>query len=153
MLCDVFLFRTSIVPEEEKKSERFSPQFDTYLSQSHFSKEIDILGSSSLYSTTISQSRSRLTSSMEEGEPSSVKDSEAVIFADKDSRISSCEASGNLDPLKENTMLVDKPVLGACEQVHITDLPCALCKQLLYRPLVLNCGHGKYLTFSVILNI
>ncbi|KAM7461923.1 hypothetical protein LguiA_030044 [Lonicera macranthoides] len=133
--------RETQVIEEEKKSERFSPQFDTYLSQSHFSKEIDILGSFSLYSTTISQSRSRLTSSMEEGEPSLVKDSEAFIFADKDSRTSSCETSGNLDPLKENTVLVDKPVLGACEQVHITDLPCPLCKQLLYRPLVLNCGH------------
>lgn len=28
-------------------------------------------------------------------------------------------------------------------KVLVTDLECDVCKQLLYRPIVLNCGHGK----------
>lgn len=28
-------------------------------------------------------------------------------------------------------------------ELLVTDLQCAVCKQLLYRPIVLNCGHGK----------
>jgi hypothetical protein len=30
---------------------------------------------------------------------------------------------------------------GSCEQVSVADLSCVSCKQLLFRPVVLNCGH------------
>ncbi|KAK3013429.1 hypothetical protein RJ639_010241 [Escallonia herrerae] len=32
---------------------------------------------------------------------------------------------------------------GSCKQVSVGDVLCASCKQLLFRPVVLNCGHGE----------
>lgn len=29
------------------------------------------------------------------------------------------------------------------KKVKVEDVSCALCKELLYQPAVLNCGHGK----------
>lgn len=29
------------------------------------------------------------------------------------------------------------------KNVAVNDLLCGICKELLYRPVVLNCGHGK----------
>lgn len=31
---------------------------------------------------------------------------------------------------------------GNCKQISVEDVLCAACKQLLFRPVVLNCGHG-----------
>lgn len=41
------------------------------------------------------------------------------------------EVNGNVS-LKENTS----------KQVSVSDMLCLACKQLLFRPVVLNCGHG-----------
>jgi hypothetical protein len=29
-----------------------------------------------------------------------------------------------------------------CKQITVADVLCAACKQLLFRPVALNCGHG-----------
>lgn len=31
-----------------------------------------------------------------------------------------------------------------CHQISVCDVLCTLCKELLFRPIVLNCGHGTY---------
>ena len=33
-----------------------------------------------------------------------------------------------------------------CKQVSVADVLCLECKQLLFRPVVLNCGHGRLFT-------
>jgi hypothetical protein len=126
------------IAELEKKTGSFSPQFEFHLSQSHSSKELGVSCSSS-------QSQLSLPSSMGEGEPSSsVKDSSAAISADKTSTNTlpnlSCEARESMG-LAENSLPENISVLRSCEQVHIADVLCGLCKELLYKPLVLNCGH------------
>ncbi|KAG1353991.1 putative E3 ubiquitin-protein ligase PRT1 [Cocos nucifera] len=41
---------------------------------------------------------------------------------------------------------------GICKQISVDDVMCALCKELLYHPIVLNCGHVfcEYCLFSII---
>ncbi|CAI9762775.1 unnamed protein product [Fraxinus pennsylvanica] len=43
---------------------------------------------------------------------------------------------------KGDGMVKSEVTNEACKQVSMTDLQCSLCKQLLCRPIVLNCGHG-----------
>ena len=40
----------------------------------------------------------------------------------------------------------------SCKQVTISDVTCAACKQLFYRPVVLNCGHGMDLCLDSFVN-
>lgn len=47
-------------------------------------------------------------------------------------------SSGSQNTSKKNDSKVE-----LTNKVLVTDLQCVVCKQLLYRPLVLNCGHGK----------
>lgn len=42
------------------------------------------------------------------------------------------------DELPEN-----RPQDGVCEQISVADAQCAGCRDLLFRPAVLNCGHGE----------
>lgn len=35
-----------------------------------------------------------------------------------------------------------------CKKVSVADVLCMECKQLLFRPVVLNCGHGRLLSYS-----
>ncbi|GJT39738.1 hypothetical protein Tco_0939603 [Tanacetum coccineum] len=64
-----------------------------------------------------------------------------------------CAVSESLEPPPDNICTKNKEVNENCssgsdhkedcyKQVNITDLLCAICKELLCRPVVLNCGHG-----------
>lgn len=33
---------------------------------------------------------------------------------------------------------------GIWKRISVNDVLCALCKELLYQPVVLNCGHGEF---------
>ncbi|XP_059651844.1 E3 ubiquitin-protein ligase PRT1 [Cornus florida] len=133
------------VREEEKKSESFSPQFDDYLAVSHTTNESDIVSGFSPHSTT-SQNKLYLESrSSVEGESSSIKDLPEVVMSHDDKTMtipitSSYKATRDVTT-QGNSMLEKKSARGSINQVLITDLLCAACKQLLCRPVVLNCGH------------
>ncbi|KAA8548427.1 hypothetical protein F0562_000111 [Nyssa sinensis] len=115
------------VREEEKETGSFSPLFDDYLSASHPSEESDKVGTLSPQSTTSSENKLHLRShSSGEGEPSLTKNSSDISVPDKDCK---------------NGMPGNK-VRGACNKELINDLLCAICKKLLCRPVVLNCGHA-----------
>uniref|UniRef100_A0A5B6YGM1 Putative E3 ubiquitin-protein ligase PRT1 n=1 Tax=Davidia involucrata TaxID=16924 RepID=A0A5B6YGM1_DAVIN len=134
------------VREEEEEIGFFSPQFDDFLSASHPSKESDQVDAFSSHSTMVSENQLYLKScSSGEGEPSLTKDSSNITVPDKDNTMSTpttstCETTRNVTA-HENGMLGNKLVRGSCSQVLITDLLCAICKKLLCRPVVLNCGH------------
>ncbi|XP_010920334.1 E3 ubiquitin-protein ligase PRT1 isoform X2 [Elaeis guineensis] len=59
------------------------------------------------------------------------------------------EADKNNDSLKARKSTASKgPTFpenglenGICKRISVNDVLCALCKELLYRPVVLNCGH------------
>ncbi|CAK9151510.1 unnamed protein product [Ilex paraguariensis] len=130
------------VPEEEKKSGSFSPQFDDYLSASSFGTELDNKDASSPHSTTSLHERWHLEYGSCEGKTSLIKSSSEINRPDKENTTttSSYQAMGDVVG-QEISMPGDKIAHGTCQRVFITDLLCALCKQLLCRPVVLNCGH------------
>ena len=60
------------------------------------------------------------------------------------------EAYANTEVLMSNLQVQDDGigtlVENYCKQVSIADVLCLECKQLLFRPVVLNCGHGRLFT-------
>lgn len=51
------------------------------------------------------------------------------------------------DSVEENNLPEDKSNRN-CKQVSIADVQCSTCKQLLFHPVVLNCGHGILFHFN-----
>lgn len=104
------------------------------------SKEIYIPGGSSMHSVTTSFSKNH-----------SLKDS--FEADDKSLSTPTSGTSSSADSINvisdEKNMIENRHANRCCSEVLITDLLCTVCKQLLYRPVVLNCGHGNKL---VILN-
>ncbi|CAI9288361.1 unnamed protein product [Lactuca saligna] len=46
-----------------------------------------------------------------------------------------------INPSTEEKKSVDGSSAGNCQQVTVADMLCSACKQLLFRPVALNCGH------------
>lgn len=64
---------------------------------------------------------------------------------------SSSEDNLLISPSTEEKKSVDGCSAGNCKQVTVADMLCSECKQLLFRPVALNCGHGMLtLSFSII---
>lgn len=63
------------------------------------------------------------------------------------------ESETNVTPVEGKTLPQDK--LNIQQKISVADVMCTMCKQLLFHPVVLNCGHGthafKY-TFNYILS-
>lgn len=120
------------VIEEEKEFGVFSPQFDNYLSESNSSKKFNTPGGTYLHSVTTSHTKN----------PSSKNSSEVN---DKNLITTTPATSSSVGSISavshEKSVFENRLVNGCCSQVLMTDLLCAVCKQLLYRPVVLNCGH------------
>ncbi|XP_060178884.1 E3 ubiquitin-protein ligase PRT1-like [Lycium barbarum] len=104
--------RVKQVEEEEKKLETYSPEFDDYLSESSCKTDL-VLDTASSHSVP-----SQKCGSAGEGEHSSVDVSLDTVVPATSSSESASE-----------------------KQVLMTDLLCGICKLLLCRPVVLNCGH------------
>ncbi|KAK4341567.1 hypothetical protein RND71_040068 [Anisodus tanguticus] len=105
--------RVKHVEEEEKETGTCSPEFDDYLSES--SCQTDLVPDTASSHSVPSQKRG----SVGEGEQSSVNVSlDTVVPATSSSETNKDE-----------------------KQVLMTDLLCGICKLLLCRPVVLNCGH------------
>ncbi|KAK9288595.1 hypothetical protein L1049_017054 [Liquidambar formosana] len=132
------------VKEEETEAGCFSPQFDNHLYGLHTSKELNIPGNF-LHSTTSPETKLYpKTSSTGEQDPSPLLDSSEITVPDPiippATFPGSVEADGNLT-MKENSLLGKDLRPGTCKQVSVADLLCVACKNLLFRPVVLNCGH------------
>ncbi|GMH27926.1 hypothetical protein Nepgr_029769 [Nepenthes gracilis] len=107
--------------EEEEQMGIFSPQLD---GSSFESKQSSVLSSpSNVSSVPCSASEDKVCARMQE--------SESGFISQDRVRTSSMEEN-NLP--KTNCD-------GTCNEVSITDALCSACKQLLYHPAVLNCGH------------
>lgn len=134
------------VAGEEKESGNVSPQFDDYLSETRLIKEVDGT-KTNLPSYTVDAPN---YSSQGEGEPStSGISSQAVVTEDSKMSIyskSNLKATAK-EPIPENVTKCNGTTDVDHKHVLSTVLLCSLCKQLLCRPVVLNCGDGKYSTF------
>ncbi|THG01601.1 hypothetical protein TEA_010037 [Camellia sinensis var. sinensis] len=133
--------REQQVIAEEKILDQFSPQLDNCLSGSEPIKEPYIHSGVPPHSTTSSCNNVSLgPCSMVEGE------SESTIAPHKNDKMpipakSTFEATKNV-PFGQTGMLGDKfNKQQNSKLVLIADFLCSICKKLLYRPVVLNCGH------------
>ena len=124
----------------------FSPQFDAFLFASHTDEKLshrDNQGQSCGFSLDC---LSTDTYSTEKGEPGATMEKLETFPQDggnNTSKQSSSEATCS-GAVEEQNML-RKNQMGPSQKVSIADALCTACKQLLFRPVVLNCGHGTFL--------
>ncbi|PWA93557.1 proteolysis 1 [Artemisia annua] len=117
--------RESQVTEMEKSRGIFSPQFENYLGVSHCSEKMPADGQEHGKDCAVSKSL--------EPPPDNI--------CTKGSPKSSSDKITENKEVKENSSSGSDHVEDCYKKVNITDLLCAICKELLYRPVVLNCGH------------
>ncbi|KAL3634391.1 hypothetical protein CASFOL_021445 [Castilleja foliolosa] len=117
--------------EEEKESGHASPQCKANLIDSQSNEDLDVGDSSSLMGAVRLDSNATC-----EGGHSIVQDSlERTLPSEVNTiTVPTTSSSHNITD-KANCMVKHS------DQVPVTDLQCAVCKELLCRPIVLNCGH------------
>ncbi|KAI3459644.1 hypothetical protein Pfo_016307 [Paulownia fortunei] len=120
------------VAEEEKNYGHASPQFDDNLIDSPFSEVLDVRDTSSPLLEAVPVESSAMCG----GDYLFVKDSSRRTFPDEDNITTIPTTSSS-----QTTTNEAKCVVEHSNQVLVTDLQCAVCKHLLCRPVVLNCGH------------
>ncbi|XWS09130.1 hypothetical protein CRYUN_Cryun40dG0059600 [Craigia yunnanensis] len=132
------------VREEEKRAGRFSLQFDQNLVEPKLCENSDVLGNNNtlahLQMNLLSESCSK------DWESSSFMDSPKTMQNEKCIPIKLTASSKNPEiasnaPNQEKSWLRDEFENKDQKVVSIDDLLCAACKRLLFRPVVLNCGH------------
>ncbi|KAL2515585.1 E3 ubiquitin-protein ligase [Forsythia ovata] len=122
------------VAEEEKIYGYASPQFDVF-SDSHSSKELDVRDTST-HSTDATVSNM----AQKGGDSSLIQDSSEN--KDNMTMIPTTSQESTTNMAKQGGIMVESEVTNETfKQVLMADLQCAVCKQLLCRPVVLNCGH------------
>ncbi|XVF32208.1 hypothetical protein REPUB_Repub17cG0062200 [Reevesia pubescens] len=118
--------REDQILEEEKRVGRFSPEFNCHACESQADGELNYLGSPA-HSSASSEC------------PSTNKEKFSKPAGELESHYNGTNrtkenSAGDLNKIK--------PVAGEeKDQLSVADLPCTACKQLLFRPVVLNCGH------------
>ncbi|XVF65135.1 hypothetical protein PTKIN_Ptkin09bG0222400 [Pterospermum kingtungense] len=132
------------VREEEKRAGRFSLQFDQNLVEPKLCENSDTLGNNSTLANLQMDLHSESCS--KDWGSSSVKDSPKTTMQDengiaikpassKNSEVAANAANRGKSCLRNEFEHKDRNV------VSVADLLCAACKKLLFRPVVLNCGH------------
>ncbi|XP_021907435.1 E3 ubiquitin-protein ligase PRT1-like isoform X2 [Carica papaya] len=133
------------VREEEKKIGYFSPATHK-LFGSCPSKESNILDIHQPSHANF-PAKSYLEDYSEKGESSSNRNSSGETMHQQDDSSVRSERASNSSEIAENetiqkyNLLEDDIEHGAYKQVTVSDFQCAACKKLLFRPVVLNCGH------------
>ncbi|XP_042516575.1 E3 ubiquitin-protein ligase PRT1-like isoform X2 [Macadamia integrifolia] len=113
--------REKQVLEEEKKIGDFSPQIDDHFCGSQINKELYLLSNP----------------------PHSSTSSQTDLYSDSFST-TICGNTSELDTVTTKKLAGEENEqnrIATCKQVSVSDVLCAVCKQLLFRPAVLNCGH------------
>ncbi|XP_004290215.1 PREDICTED: E3 ubiquitin-protein ligase PRT1-like [Fragaria vesca subsp. vesca] len=122
--------RESQTLEEEAETGVFSPQLDVQAWSSQANQESNVLG----YSIS-----KELTANMET--------TGSVSYDQNDGTAVSRPADGGDYEGKENVTdhvknsLLSHQQSGSSKQISVADVLCAACKDLVFRPVVLNCGH------------
>jgi len=137
--CNIFLFGCA---EEEKKFGLFSPQFGHHSSGSLPGEELDV-PSNSLRLPTHSQTKLGYDSCFSLGNfPEAIAHSVDNVKIMPSSPLSISEGTANA-AIKSCNLIRTGLGRGIQKQASVADLLCAECKKLLFRPVVLNCGHGN----------
>ncbi|XP_024037633.1 E3 ubiquitin-protein ligase PRT1 isoform X2 [Citrus clementina] len=135
------------VAEEEKQLGHFSPQVDYNLFGSPTNKEVDILGKSldspsqqqiKLYSESRFSGEGKSSPCMKSLETTAESGDDAMLKLVTSSECS--EATAN-STAQECGLVGNDLEHKAENRVSVDDLSCAACKKMLFKPVVLNCGH------------
>ncbi|PIN11554.1 hypothetical protein CDL12_15837 [Handroanthus impetiginosus] len=124
------------VAEEEKESGHASPQFEERLPESNCNEMLDVRDASSPLSGSVDVEFSSTS-----GHNSLVQDFSKISLPYRDNNTALAMTLSYRDTDEANCMVKHAETKGTLKQVLVTDLQCAVCKQLLFRPVVLNCGH------------
>ena len=135
------------VPEREEETRCFSPRFDSPGDGSNTKKKMKIEADPADYFIKVHEFKLCPDSSSKR-----VKEHFANLMRQQPvslpqdfvipiSKQTSGETQGATLCDEENNVLQNNPD-QTCEQLSVADVQCAACKQLLFRPVVLNCGHG-----------
>ncbi|KAG4924854.1 hypothetical protein AAZX31_18G155300 [Glycine max] len=119
--------------EEEKQSGFYSPQFDpdTCESQAKFGHS-GIPSSSSNLNLTSNSCNVGTSECLEQSGSAANEGDDGTIYYDGESDIIGTPAKGKKMPQEE---------LSVQRKLSVADVTCTMCKQLLFHPVVLNCGH------------
>lgn len=130
-------------PEQEKKDGVFSPQLNAYAVNSQTNKQPELLAEAGHSCEGGCQSNSYPESTMEQS------DSVPIVhdYGTTTSR-STSEKGSEPNPTDAEDKCFSQNEDGACRQLLFTDVLCAGCSQLLFHPVVLNCGHGMILIYN-----
>ncbi|KAI3826626.1 hypothetical protein L1987_00675 [Smallanthus sonchifolius] len=124
--------RESQVTKEEKDNGTSSPQFENYLAASRGSEQM------ASQSHTMVQGKDRLDRESLEPVPSENNSTPTTTGIPTNS---SDQIARNVDV--EGTCSVGSDHVDGCyKRISVNDLLCSICKELLCRLVVLNCGHG-----------
>ncbi|XP_011034489.1 PREDICTED: E3 ubiquitin-protein ligase PRT1-like isoform X2 [Populus euphratica] len=132
-ICPIaYKTREGEVEEEEKKGGRFSPQFVHHPFGSHSGEELDFPSYSQHFPI---HPQNKLCYSPK-----------AIAHREENMKIVpstlSSRSDGTTNAAIENCNLIGTEFgRGIKIQASVADLLCAECKKLLFRPVVLNCGH------------
>ncbi|CAJ1796558.1 unnamed protein product [Sphenostylis stenocarpa] len=118
--------RESQILVEEKKSGFYSPQFDpdTCESQAKFGHS-GIPSSSSAMKLTSNSCNVETSECMEQLGSTTHEGDEGTIHSDR----------------KPNIIATPQEEISLQQKLSVADVTCTMCKQLLFHPVVLNCGH------------
>ncbi|KAJ0113451.1 hypothetical protein Patl1_01603 [Pistacia atlantica] len=119
---------------EEKKIGIFSSQIDNHGCELLVNTKVDHLEDSANSSTAVSASASKV------GSLQYVEQLESVsLILNNGTPISKQNSVRTVAAMKKK---FPENKLNNCKQISIADVKCTACKQLLFNPVVLNCGHG-----------
>lgn len=135
------------VPETEEEMGCFSPRFDAPQGGSNTNKKLKIAVYPEDSSITVVEFKLCPDSSskrVKEHFANLMQQQPVSLLQDLVIPISKQPSSGTQGATltdEENDVL-ENNYDPNCEQLLVADVQCAACKQLLLRPVVLNCGHG-----------
>lgn len=142
-----FLFSLSS-PEEEKRSDCFSPQLCNEILSSYTSVELNVSDSPSTLSDMGSSVDYEVlnndTYSNGKVNPSPTLEQQTDLSLLKSTSPVSRNNEAAMEVRGTSAADVNHLKQGPHELVSINDVLCVKCKQLLFQPSVLNCGHGKH---------
>ncbi|XP_038694817.1 E3 ubiquitin-protein ligase PRT1-like isoform X2 [Tripterygium wilfordii] len=139
--------RENQIMEEENKDGLFSPQLDGHASALIADKDCNHLMDSVNSCTTTCESKSCLSPSSAKKDPNANMEQLESTFTiqGNDMTFSQHLCGESFEVQKADTSakenLSQNKLNESCKQISIADVLCIACKQLLFRPVVLNCGH------------
>lgn len=135
-----------LFPEVEKKKDCYSPQFDDDNLVSDVKFDHPSTSSSCYAGNLVSNPQNvGLSASMEQSGSESQKQHKGTICSE-DAFGGSLEAFGT--PAQVKMM----PQNDRQQKISVADVMCSACKQLLFHPVVLNCGDGIYAQYSPLIS-